>query len=85
MSNKQEFIKFLTETSEADFSKFHIGFGYDDWCASVMDFPEAFTVLVSKNDCYSDVLDWKEWLEHRKPEEQRNIILNEFKKHIQKL
>jgi hypothetical protein len=71
MSNKQQFLKFLTETSDVVFEKFNIAFGLDDWYNSVSDFREAKNLLSSR-------LKLHEWELTDEPELKRQEILTAF-------
>jgi hypothetical protein len=79
MSNKDQFKKLLEISSEEFLSleRKGLSFGYDDWCAAVIDFPEAQSLLEEKNG-FSSVMDWKEWVSDRDPENQRETILKSF-------
>lgn len=75
MSNKEQFLEFLNETSSVVFDKFHTAFGYDDWCDALIDFPEAQEVYLKKQNIVDEIVDWKT---DRDSDEKRNEILNAF-------
>ena len=75
MSNKQQFLNFLTETSDVVFHKFHTAFGYDDWCDALIDFPEAGAVYINKQQLVSEITDWESGRCH---ETKRQQILDAF-------
>jgi hypothetical protein len=79
MSNKTQFIEILS-LSQEEFGRFQYskpGFGYDDWCASVLDYPEGQSLLKEKTN-FTDVMDWEDMVSHRDPEVQREKILKKF-------
>lgn len=76
MSNKEEFLRLLKETSDVVFNKFITAFGIDDWCEATKDFVEARELIINKQNIVSE-LEW--WNLNRDPEKQRQIIIDAFK------
>jgi len=71
MSNKEQFLNFLVSQEELHY------FGYDDWCVSVLDFPQAQMIVAEKLN-YPELMDWRDWVSGRNAEEQRDVILKKY-------
>jgi hypothetical protein len=71
MSNKEQFLNFLVSQEELRY------FGCDDWCASVLDFPQAETIVTKKLN-YPDLMEWRDWVSDRNAEVQRDVILKKY-------
>jgi len=75
MSNKEQFLHLIKTIPDSEFNK--INYGVDDWCACILDFPEAVPVL-QKKPFLQNLTDWSDLISHRNPEKYRQKALNVF-------